>query len=209
MLVIENCNSLSELRQKLIDGEEVRTVRQKSCKDAISKTEVIKAIDEREDANGKVDAESIRTDIVLMSSVKTQEPCEDVIRREDAINAVSEALEHVVVEHEDVARKMMNKLSSVNPQEPCDDTISRQAVLDLIEHYNSDGLGSVFYGYEEGVKFADKVNKLPPVTPQPKTGYISIDDVMSVFDDFMCGEVDEDGTDTFLKMLKDKAESEE
>jgi hypothetical protein len=31
---------------------------------------------------------------------------------------------------------------------------------------------------------------------------------MSVFDDFMCGEVDEDGTNTFLEMLKDKAESE-
>ena len=44
---------------------------------------------------------------------------------------------------------------------------------------------------------------------EPKTGYISIGDVMSVFDDFMCGEVDEDGTDTFLEMLKDKAESEE
>ena len=26
------------------------------------------------------------------------------------------------------------------------------------------------------------------------------------FDDFMCGEVDEDGTDIFLEMLKDKAE---
>ena len=37
---------------------------------------------------------------------------------------------------------------------------------------------------------------------------LSIDDVMSVFDDFMCGEVDEDGTETFLEMLKDKAESE-
>lgn len=47
-----------------------------------------------------------------------------------------------------------------------EDLISRQAVLDLIEHYNSDGLGSVFYGYEEGVKFADAVNKLPPVKPQ-------------------------------------------
>ena len=55
-------------------------------------------------------------------------------------------------------------------QEPCGDAISRQAVLDLIEHYNSDGLGSVFYGYEEGVKFADAVNKLPSVNPQePKT----------------------------------------
>lgn len=37
---------------------------------------------------------------------------------------------------------------------------------------------------------------------------LSIDDVMSVFDDFMCGEVDEDGTETFLEMLKDKAEIE-
>lgn len=55
-------------------------------------------------------------------------------------------------------------------QEPCEDAISRQAVLDLIEHYNSDGLGSVFYGYEQGVKFAGAVNKLPSVTLQPKTG---------------------------------------
>lgn len=42
---------------------------------------------------------------------------------------------------------------------------------------------------------------------KPRTGYISIDDVMSVFDDFMCGDVDEEGTETFLEMLKDKAES--
>lgn len=41
---------------------------------------------------------------------------------------------------------------------------------------------------------------------RPRTGYISIDDVMSVFDDFMRGEVDEEGTETFLEMLKDKAE---
>ena len=35
-----------------------------------------------------------------------------------------------------------------------------------------------------------------------------IDDVMCVFDDFMCGEVDEDGTETFLEMLKDRIERE-
>ena len=52
----------------------------------------------------------------------------------------------------------------------CGDAISRQAVLDLIEHYNSDGLGSVFYGYEQGVKFAGAVNKLPSVSPQQRTG---------------------------------------
>jgi len=44
---------------------------------------------------------------------------------------------------------------------------------------------------------------------EPKKGYISIADVMSVFDDFMCGDVDEDGTEIFLEMLKDKAESED
>jgi len=45
--------------------------------------------------------------------------------------------------------------------------------------------------------------------PNIKTGYISIDNAMSVFDDFMRGEIDEDGTNTFLEMLKDKAESED
>lgn len=63
--------------------------------------------------------------------------------------------------------------------------------------------------YELFVEMITRKNT-PSVTPQePKTGYISIDDVMSVFDDFMCGEVDEEGTETFWEMLKDKAESEE
>lgn len=42
------------------------------CEDAISRTEVIKSIDEREDVNGKVDVESVRTDIVLMQPVNPQ-----------------------------------------------------------------------------------------------------------------------------------------
>ena len=52
----------------------------------------------------------------------------------------------------------------------------------------------------------DKICKeiLEALEQEPKTGYIAINDVMSVFDDFMCGEVDEDGTDTFLEMLRDK-----
>jgi hypothetical protein len=44
MLVIENCNSLSELRQKFIDGEEVRTARDKPCEDAISRQAVLEAV---------------------------------------------------------------------------------------------------------------------------------------------------------------------
>lgn len=35
--------------------------------------------------------------------------------------------------------------------------------------------------------------------------YISIDNVMSVFNDYMCNDIDEDGTEIFLEMLKDKA----
>lgn len=64
--------------------------------------------------------------------------------------------------------------NAIKALEPCDDAISRQAVLDLIEHYNSDGLGSVFYGYEEGLKFANTVNKLPPVNP-----HVSCEDAVS------------------------------
>jgi len=60
----------------------------------------------------------------------------------------------------------------------------------------------------QSIVFSDEWLKMPYVQPEPKTGYISIADVMSVFDDFMRGEVDEDGNETFLEMLKDKAESE-
>lgn len=60
---------------------------------------------------------------------------------------------------------------------------------------------------EDGYKHFQQAIKA--LEQEPKTGYISIDDVMSVFDDFMCGEVDEDGMNTFLEMLKDKAESED
>ena len=56
---------------------------------------------------------------------------------------------------------------------------------------------------------SDNIKALPSVQPKIKTGYVSIDDAMSVFDDFMRGEVDEDGTNTFLEMLKDKIESED
>lgn len=65
---------------------------------------------------------------------------------------------------------------------------------------------SVPYRKATFIKIDELFNELEQ---DPKTGYISIDDVMSVFDDFMCGEMDEEGTETFLEMLKDKAESED
>lgn len=87
---------------------------------------------------------------------------DDLISRSEAIRVASGYCHWSNIPDE------LAKLPSVNPI-PCEDAISRQAVLDLIEHYNSDGLGSVFYGYEEGVKFADAVNKLPSVSTE-KTG---------------------------------------
>lgn len=39
--------------------------------------------------------------------------------------------------------------------------------------------------------------------------YIHIDDVMSVFDNFMCGEVNEIDIEIFREMLIDKIESED
>ena len=69
------------------------------------------------------------------------------------------------------------------------------------EHCGNVGRVLVQYGTNGTLFYQDQ-------EPQPKTGYISIDDVMSVFDDFMRGDADEEGTETFLEMLKDKAESE-
>lgn len=73
--------------------------------------------------------------------------------------------------------------------------------------------------HETGKDFPYRDEVIPPskealdmaikeLEQEPKTGYLSIDDVMSVFDDFMCGEVDEEGKETFLEMLKDKSENE-
>lgn len=92
------------------------------------------------------------------------------MNREEAIK-VLEKVKRVaeIYESEDV--KAYNMAIELLKQEPCEEAISRQAVIDLIEHYNSDGLGSVFYGYEQGVKFANAVNNLPSVTSQPKTGH--------------------------------------
>ena len=48
-------------------------------------------------------------------------------------------------------------------QEPCEDAISRQAVLDIAKTSKSNWI-------DNSVLFK-KVNNLPPVTPQPKTGH--------------------------------------
>ena len=95
---------------------------------------------------------------------------------------------------------------------PATDAISRQAAIDAIHYYCKNICGLSDYNWCPDCpseQFVGLLKELPSVQPKPKKGYISIADVMSVFDDFMCGDVDEDGTETFLEMLKDKAESED
>ena len=50
-------------------------------------------------------------------------------------------------------------------QQPCEDAISRQAVISTIYDNKSDFKNDFAQGF-----FADRINDLPPVTPQPKIG---------------------------------------
>lgn len=108
----------------------------------------------------------------------------------------------------EVLTRAINALMAV----PCEECISRQALLFKIEavcfskrwcKFRADNGSNGTRDY-----IINYIKQMPSVQPKPKPGYISIADVMSVFDDFMCGDVDEEGTETFLEMLKDKAESE-
>lgn len=132
-----------------------------------------------------------------------QEPCEDCISRtpsipkewQDVFKDVDEFIEYIWdrVDTSDFEDGYTSPVTNAEPNEWFKVTASdkREQLYDLF------------------VEMIERKN-VPSVTPQePKTGYISIDDVMSVFDDFMCGDVDEEGTETFWEMLKDKAESEE
>ena len=132
-----------------------------------------------------------------------QEPCEDCISRtlsipkewQDVFKDVDEFIEYIWdrVDTSDFEDGYTSPVTNAEPNEWFKVTAS-----DKREQL-----------YELFVEMIERKN-VPSVAPQkPKTGYISIDDVMSVFDDFMCGEVDEEGTETFWEMLKDKAESEE
>lgn len=91
--------------------------------------------------------------------------------------------------------------------DPTTDTINRQAVIDTI--YTECSGTKLDIDFVKVLLLQKAIKALPSATPQePRKGYLSIDDVMSVFDDFTCGVVDEDVTEIFLEMLKDKAEIE-
>lgn len=131
-----------------------------------------------------------------------QEPCEDCISRtpsipkewQDVFKDVDEFIEYIWdrVDTSDFEDGYTSPVTNAEPNEWFKVTAS-----DKREQL-----------YELFVEMIERKN-VPSVAPQnPKTGYISIDDVMSVFDDFMRGDADEEDAETFLEMLKDKAESE-
>lgn len=89
-------------------------------------------------------------------------------------------------------------------KEPCEDAVSRQAVLAIAGDSCLD-----LDSYEDTREFCDEIKALPSVTSQPMSGYISIDDAMSAFDDFMCNDIEPEGQEVFLELLKDRAERSE
>lgn len=140
------------------------------------------------------------TGVCMLSGVKFQifhKYVEDIMHRP--------IMTHELVRYEDAIKEKSKDdfIALCEDQTSCDDVISRESAINAV----SDLLYHVAIEHDDIAK--KTINKLPSVTLQPKAGYISIDDVMSVFDDYMCGEVDEDDKDTFLNMLKDKSESED
>lgn len=120
----------------------------------------------------------------------------------DALQNAIKALEKEPCEVSQGLVKDSQGFSQGFSQEPCEDAVSRQAVNEIIND-------AYYLKLDDGAALQESIHQLPSVTPQSKIGYISIDDVMAVFDDFMRGDVDEDNTETFLEMLKDKTEGSE
>ena len=99
-----------------------------------------------------------------------QESCEDSIRRQ-AVNILVDELARAISDERcfmsrgrSTATIMQDilDLPSVNPQ-PCEDAISREAVLNIAKSSKSNWI-------DNSVLFK-RVNELPPVNPQAKTGH--------------------------------------
>ena len=95
---------------------------------------------------------------------REQEPCDDAISRQ----AVLDGLRGCICDEwvKTLFATMVKQLPSVNPQ-PCDDAISREMALNsLIDNTHLDG-----YDLAEALDAIENKEKLPPVTPQSKTGH--------------------------------------
>ena len=126
MLVIENCNSLSELRQKLIDGEEVRTARQEPCEDAVSRQWLMECVNE---GWIKFDTEKDENRFIhLVRDIAppvNPQPCGDLISRKAILEEFENDQYHLEFckEHHiersismEMVRIRLHDLPSVNPQ---------------------------------------------------------------------------------------------
>lgn len=84
--------------------------------------------------------------------------------REEVINAARAVLEEATGSETAVCyltsedKGWLEMAIKALEQEPCDDCISRQAVLDIVNN-------------PLNIRLDEIIKKLPPVTPQPKTGY--------------------------------------
>lgn len=84
------------------------------------------------------------------------------------------------------------------------DAVSRQGVAEVLLKYAHSTEGKAFAEF-----LVSQINDLPSVIPQQKPGYISIEDAMAAFDDFMCNDIEPEGQEVFLELLKDRAERSE
>lgn len=106
--------------------------------------------------------------------VLKQEPCEDAVSREAVMHILDEvggdfdSPREAVVPIDYIA-DMVSELPSVSPQ-PCDDAISRQAVLEKAINVPIAKIMTDDKVICRKVIFVDDVEKLPPVSPQPKMG---------------------------------------
>lgn len=71
---------------------------------------------------------------------------------------------------------ILGKAIKALEQEPCEDAVSRQTVLDEISDYNND----IDYTTNE---LYDRIKRMPPVNPQPKTGQFAKWVATEIFDE--------------------------
>lgn len=92
---------------------------------------------------------------------------EERMTREEAIEFANEWLKTIDENEKDsLTYEFLTYVISVLQQEPCVDAISRQAVLSM--QYRIDDSATLSM---RDVVNVDDIEDLPPVTPQPKTGY--------------------------------------
>lgn len=112
---------------------------------------------------------------------------DDLISRQAAIDVIEKWLE--CSDYNEAERHIMRAtesilydLPSVNQQEPCDDTVSRQAVLDI------DFNRIIHTTAKPAEMIKQKVEQLPPIRPQEKTGHWIAQDIYNCHTNFKCSE---------------------